>query len=288
METTEEGGPSNPMQTTEGEKRAFLGGFSYPKDRHRQLYGGANAAINMKKCLLEHLGFKEENITLRTDLSLFNSVDNKTSVLLDNLFSFITESKKRDRLLIFLAGHGDYHLDEQKKEMGHYFVGPDKQVIREDDFNYFIELLPEEVSLTIIADFCYSGGIVRGYRRWFIEDLTEEKYKDCPSRLNILNHYDTVMQRKRAQQSKQVIFMHATQPFEEGYSRLVQTKRGRETVNVFTDAIIKVVEGSGGNVSDYDMIRRCRVMCSSRGQVPGLSSSLSPHTSLFLGGVGRL
>ncbi|RHN38893.1 hypothetical protein MtrunA17_Chr8g0338021 [Medicago truncatula] len=84
----------------------------------------------MKKCLLEHLGFKEENITLRTNLSLFNLVDNKTSVLLNNLCSFITQSKKRDCLLILLAGHGGYHLDEQKKEMVHYFLGPDKQVIR--------------------------------------------------------------------------------------------------------------------------------------------------------------
>lgn len=138
METTEEGGPSNPMQTIEGEKRAFLGGFSYPKDRHRQLYGGANAAINMKKCLLEHLGFKEENITLRTNLSLFNLVDNKTSVLLNNLCSFITQSKKRDRLLILLAGHGGYYLDEQKKEMVHYFLGPDKQVIRGTIYCIFI------------------------------------------------------------------------------------------------------------------------------------------------------
>jgi len=146
----------------------------------------------------------------------------------------------------------------------------------EDDFNDLIELLPEEVSLTIIADFCYSGGIVRGYKRWFMEDLTEEKYKDCPSRS------------KRAQQLKRVIFMHGAQPFEEGYTRMVKTKRGIETMCVFTDAIIKVVEGSDGNVSDYDMIKRCRVMCSSLGQVPGLSSSLSPHTSLFLGGVGRL
>jgi len=117
------------MQTTEGEKRAFLGGYSYPQDGNRQLYGGANAAINMKKCLLEHLGFKEENITLRTDLSPFDFVNNKTSFLLNNLYSFVSKSNKRDRLLIHLAGHGDYHLDEQKKEMVHYFVGPDKQGI---------------------------------------------------------------------------------------------------------------------------------------------------------------
>jgi len=57
---------------------------------------------------------------------------------------------------------------------------------------------------------------------------------------------------------------------------------------VFTDVIIKVVEESGGNVSDYDMIKRCREMCSlSNEQVPGLSSSLNPHNSLFLGGVSR-
>lgn len=92
----------------------------------------------MKKCLLEHLGFKEENITLRTDLSLYNSVDNKTSVLLDNLYNFVTESKKKDRLLIHLAGHGGYHLDEQKKEMVHYFLGPDKQVINGTIYCIFI------------------------------------------------------------------------------------------------------------------------------------------------------
>lgn len=121
-----------------------------------------------------------------------------------------------------------------------------------------------------------------------MEDLTEENYKDCPSRLNILNHCDSAMQPKWAQRLKQVIFMHATPPFEKGYTGFVQTKRGYETMAVFTDAIIQVVERFGGNVSDYDMIKRCRVMCSSRRQVPGLSSSLSPHTSLFLGGVGRL
>jgi len=120
-----------------------------------------------------------------------------------------------------------------------------------------------------------------------MEDLTEEKYKVCPSLLNILKHCDTVMQRKREQQLKRVIFMHSTQPFEEGYAALVQTKRGSETMCVFTDAIIKAVEEFGGNVSDYDMIKRSRVMCSSHGQVPGLSSSLSPHNSLFLGGVRR-
>jgi len=142
--------------------------------------------------------------------------------------------------------------------------------------------------LTIIADFCHSGGIVRGLNRWFKEDFTEDKYKDCPSLLNILKHCDTVMQRIREQQFKPVIFMHCAQPFEVGNADLVETKRGRESMCVFTHAIIKVVEESGGNVFDYDLVKRCREMCSSsQWQVPGLSSSLNPHKSLFLGGVSR-
>jgi len=42
----------------------LLGGYSYPVDGVDQLYGAVQAAINMKKCLLEHLGFKEKNIIL--------------------------------------------------------------------------------------------------------------------------------------------------------------------------------------------------------------------------------
>jgi len=48
------------MQTAEGEKRAFLEGYFYLVNGVG-LYGAAQTTINMKKCLLEHLGFKEEN-----------------------------------------------------------------------------------------------------------------------------------------------------------------------------------------------------------------------------------
>jgi hypothetical protein len=128
------------------------------------------------------------------------------------------------------------------------------------EFNRFIGILPEGVSLTTIADFCHLGGIVRALNRWFKDDFTEEKYKDRHSRLNILRHCDTVMQQKlkREPKLKPVILKHSAQPFEVGYTSLLQTKRGAGSMYMFTNGIVDVVEESGDNVSDYDLVNRCR------------------------------
>lgn len=101
--------PSNlNTQTIESEKQAFLGGYSYTLNGTELLYGTTQATINMKKCLLKHFCFKEENITFRLDLSPFEFVNNKATFLLKNLNNFISKSSKGDHLLIHLAGHGNY------------------------------------------------------------------------------------------------------------------------------------------------------------------------------------
>lgn len=48
--------------------------------------------------------------------------------------------------------------------------------------------------------------------------------------------------------------MHSAQPFEVGCTSLLQTKRGAESMYVFTNVIIDIVEESSDNVTYYNLV----------------------------------
>lgn len=122
----------------------------------------------MADCLVKHLNFKRENVQLKLDIDPM--LNKGRDHMEDIMINFVTRRKEGEILLIYLSGHGSLGhslLTEEKFRVEDSFVTSDNDLIRNTFFKKLVDQVQDGVSLTLICDFCFSGGILGGLKRIF-------------------------------------------------------------------------------------------------------------------------
>ena len=146
-------------------KAAVLIGINYFNTKS-QLNGCINDAKNLKKFLVTHANYKEEDIVLLTDDQQFNMPTKQNiKIALNNLVD--KANSGYDEVWFSYSGHGsqkrDYDGDEADG-MDEYIIPCDSSYagIIDDDWlhKYVVSRLPTSCNMVCLMDCCHSGTIL--------------------------------------------------------------------------------------------------------------------------------
>jgi CHAT domain-containing protein len=139
-------------------KRAVCIGIDkYPDpDRFKPLKGCVNDAEDWAELLKNKFDFGDE-------IEIILDEEATKDRILDALEQMITEAEKGDILVFTLSCHGTWVPDEGELDEPDFrdeaVWAADGKIIRDDEIRKVINLLEPGVSLTMIIDSCYSGGV---------------------------------------------------------------------------------------------------------------------------------
>lgn len=142
-------------------KRALLVGIDEYSGFVNDLQGPVNDVIDIRDLLIEHYGFKNENIRLLCNYRA------KRKEILTRLEWLLTDVMAGDELVFHYSGHGsqvrdrngdelDDHMDEILVPSNHNSNGP---YLRDDDIADIFRKLPKGANLTFVCDACHSGSM---------------------------------------------------------------------------------------------------------------------------------
>jgi hypothetical protein len=150
------------LYTRQPTKSALLIGINY-RGTSKELDGCINDVNNVKKTLINSLGFKDENIVVITD----DTIIQPTRVnILNSLTNFIKNSASGDSLFFAYSGHGTHTQTSFNKDE---LYGQDQLIIPidanriqdcilDDDLNAILKThMKSGVNLFGLMDACYSG-----------------------------------------------------------------------------------------------------------------------------------
>lgn len=139
-----------------GKRRALLIGVV--AGNGDDLKGPPNDVTNIYHFLVDHCGFKKEDITvLRDDVHTRDHKPSTKKNILDNFDRLVKLSKPKDVCFVQFSGHGGrlgdnlYILPSDFKKNGH--------ILDDDILLDLIKYMPAKVHTTMLVDCCYSGVI---------------------------------------------------------------------------------------------------------------------------------
>ena len=161
-------------------KRALIVGINYNEMPKMRLRGCINDAHNIYHYLIDHKGYKSENITLMTDEPLNRSTDKyprKTNIMrhLDKLVS-LTQSG--DTLFVHFSSHGTEIRDTSGDELD----GKDSAIVTcrgslivDDELKVrLVNKMPKGSKLRVLMDLCHSGTCLDLPYNWRDGKFTKE------------------------------------------------------------------------------------------------------------------
>lgn len=134
-------------------RRALLVGINYRGTSHA-LHGCINDVMNVKKMLMEHYDYKEEDIEVLTDDTRFRPTRHNVMCALRRL---IWSGAKQ--LFFHYSGHGTQVWDSDGDESD----GRDEaivcldRIIKDDELAHVLQSMSAEQRLTAVMDCCHSG-----------------------------------------------------------------------------------------------------------------------------------
>ncbi|KAJ1665592.1 Ca(2+)-dependent cysteine protease [Coemansia sp. RSA 1813] len=152
------------LSNCQGRKRALLIGINYFGSKH-MLKGCINDVHNMKKFIVEHFGFKEDDMVILTDDQRENKRRMPTH---DNIIKamkwLVSDARMNDSFFFHYSGHGTTIESNNSEEID----GRDETIcpvdfeskgqIVDDDMNaIMVRPLPRGARLTAIFDCCHSA-----------------------------------------------------------------------------------------------------------------------------------
>ncbi|KAI0527395.1 hypothetical protein KFK09_002995 [Dendrobium nobile] len=168
-------------------KAAVLIGCNYPGTK-AELKGCVNDVHRMRRCLIDHFGFTEANITILIDTD--DSYTLPTGVNIRRAINRLVRSANPgdDELFLHFSGHGA-RLPAQPEENDntgyHECIVPcDMNLIIDEDFRHFVNKLADGCRLTIVADSCNSGGLIENAKEQIGESTAKRKdeaFVDVPA-----------------------------------------------------------------------------------------------------------
>ncbi|EYU20874.1 hypothetical protein MIMGU_mgv1a026873mg, partial [Erythranthe guttata] len=141
---------------------AVLVGCLYPNyPEPYQLNGCINDVKMMKKMLIGRFGFDPKAIMVLTDKPGSKKLRATGKNIKIQLGNMIAKALPGDRLFFFFSGHGTSFTDKHNRNLTrHAIVACDDNNITCMDFRHYVNHLPKNATLTIIADSCFSGGLI--------------------------------------------------------------------------------------------------------------------------------
>jgi hypothetical protein len=139
-------------------KAALLIGINYKNTSH-ELYGCINDVNDVKKILISHYNFNEENIKIISD----DSTDPPTRQNIMNGIDWLIEKNKNgcNGLWFHYSGHGSYILDKNNDETDGYdetiYTVDDKEITDDELKQKLVTKITNDTKLFCFMDCCFSG-----------------------------------------------------------------------------------------------------------------------------------
>lgn len=149
------------MKNLSVKKAALLVGINYV-GTNSELRGCENDVYNTKQILIEHYGFKEDEIIILTESEEDSSRQPTVQNIADGLNWLVNKGNNGYKSLWFqYSGHGYYFADQngdEKDGLDECIVTSDNVAITDDQFrSYLVKRLPKECDLFCFMDCCHSG-----------------------------------------------------------------------------------------------------------------------------------
>ncbi|XP_054811671.1 metacaspase-5-like [Prosopis cineraria] len=160
-------------------KKAVLIGCNYPGTKI-ELRGCINDARRMHDCLIERYGFSDDDIAVLIDTD--NSCIQPTGKNIRSAIKkMVRSAEPGDVLFVHYSGHGTRLPAEtgDADDTGYdeCIVPSDMNLIIDEDFREFVKEVPRGCRITIVADSCHSGGLIRDAKEQ-IGDSTNTKVQE--------------------------------------------------------------------------------------------------------------
>lgn len=147
-------------------KFALLVGINY-RGTSGELNGCINDVINMKQTLLDHFGYKEENIVVLTEDQPKNLQPTALNIM-NQFGSLIIKAyyKQAEEIWFHYSGHGSYmhdHSGDESDMKDEVIVPLDYKksgMVSDDLLHNYMEYLPKETRFFCLFDCCHSGTIL--------------------------------------------------------------------------------------------------------------------------------
>ncbi|KAJ1309142.1 hypothetical protein OPQ81_004815 [Rhizoctonia solani] len=153
-----------------GKRKALLVGCNYPGST-APLEGCINDVFNIKRFLVDHFGYEEENIRVLTDSESSRGEIGEALPTRKNIVGYIRwlveDAEPDDSLFFHFSGHGSNQEDRDGDE----YDGRDESicptdyetagVLVDDELHeLLVKPLPEGAGLTALFDSCHSGSVL--------------------------------------------------------------------------------------------------------------------------------
>lgn len=151
-------------------------GCNYP-GTEAELYGCANDVVRMYQSLVQRYGFMPEDIYVMVDTDV--SFPQPTGTNIREALSILCRSAKpSDTLFFHFSGHGiRLPAEPDSNDNTGYdecIVPCDMNLITDDDFRAFVDVIPPGCRITIVSDSCHSGGLIDGAKEQIGESTKRE------------------------------------------------------------------------------------------------------------------
>lgn len=148
-------------------KKALLIGINY-KGTGSELHGCINDVKDMKKYLMEHAGYAEDNIRVMTEEEKDKKNIPKAANIIQALYKISTDTNKENTESIFIhySGHGTHVKDNNGDETD----GQDEAIcpvdysrsgiLTDDVIKHSLSFVNPKTTMTCVFDCCHSGTIL--------------------------------------------------------------------------------------------------------------------------------
>ncbi|KAH9320356.1 hypothetical protein KI387_043952 [Taxus chinensis] len=163
-------------------KKALLVGCNYPGTK-AELKGCVNDVKRMYRCLIHRFGFEEENITVLIDTEDSESFaeikgEPTGANIRRTLKTLLQTAQPGDVLFFHYSGHGTRLPaetgDQDDTGYDECIVPSDMNLITDDDFREFVDMVSSDCILTIVSDSCHSGGLIEKTKEQIGESTKNE------------------------------------------------------------------------------------------------------------------
>ncbi|KAK0491295.1 caspase domain-containing protein [Armillaria novae-zelandiae] len=146
-----------------GRKRALCIGINYRGQPH-ELKGCINDARHIRDFLINHWGYKSEDVVMLTDDSTNPRSQPTRKNMLDGMRWLVKNAQPHDSLFFHYSGHGGQTKDKDGDEVDGYdeVIFPvdfkrNGQIIDDEMHSIMVKPLPSGCRLTALFDCCHSG-----------------------------------------------------------------------------------------------------------------------------------
>lgn len=144
-------------------KRALIVGINYNEQPEMKLRGCINDANNIYHYLIDHKGYKPENMTLMTDEPANKSTDKypRKTYIMKHIDRLVAATKSGDTLFVHFSSHGTEIRDTNGDELD----GKDSAIVTcrgslivDDELKAsLVNKMPKGSKLRVLMDLCHSG-----------------------------------------------------------------------------------------------------------------------------------